>query len=96
MKNTNVNAIIRVGDLSPAAFYQDDDGKIKVNSDVPSVDADRTIVQFDVDLANHVSKIALVDASSSARLWESNLNDMYSPQGRYVGSWLNLALPNLG
>ena len=95
MKNTDVNAIVRVGDLSPATFYQDDDGKIKINSDVASVDADRTIVQIDVDLANHVSKIALVDASSSTRLWESNLNDMYSPQGRYVGSWLNLALPNL-
>jgi hypothetical protein len=95
MKNTDVNAIVRVGDLSPASFYQDDDGKIKINSDVASVDADRTIVQFDVDLANHVSKIALVDASSSTRLWGSNLNDMYSPQGKYVGSWLNLALPNL-
>ena len=95
MKNTNVNAIVRVGDLSPAIFSQDDDGKIKINSDVPSVDADRTIVQFDVDLANHVSKIALADASSSTHLWESNLNDMYSPSGKYVGSWLNLALPNL-
>ena len=95
MKNTNSNAIVRVGDLSPASFYQDDDGKIKVSSDVSSVDVDRTIVQFDVDLANHVSKIALADASSATRVWESNLNDMYSTQGRYVGSWLNLALPNL-
>lgn len=95
MKNTNVNAIVRIGDLSPAIFSQDDDGKIKINSYVPSVDADRAIVQLDVDLANHVSKIALVDGSSSTRLWDYNLNDMYSPSGKYVGSWLNLSLPNL-
>lgn len=95
MKNTATNAVITLGDLG-TGFVQAADGKINVQ-----VEPDLTLTYeanfVDPYVGNDQfnGKVQIKDTTSGNVLAEVPATNLYDTTGKYVGTVLNFALPDL-
>ena len=103
MKNSNPNAYIRLGNLNTADFIQQADGSIRVASMeavagalIDSLTAATTTV--DPTHSKLLLRIPYKDATGATVNGEvelGNLVHQFDVQGAYIGSMLELTVPNL-
>ena len=89
MKNTNTNAIIRLGDLGNE-FYQDAKGLIRVQAE-PDMSYAYVADKADV----YTGSLQFTDTSSGNVLVTVPVTNLFDTQGAYLGSVLKFNVANL-
>lgn len=93
MQNTNPNAILRLGDLNPASFVQNAEGKIVINT-LQLDSGDRSFI-YTPSADNNTGDQAYHDYSSDKDLWKLPLTNLFGSDGSYLGSAINFGFNDL-
>ena len=93
MQNKNPNAILRLGDLDPALFVQDAEGKIVINT-LQIYSGDRSFI-YAPSADSNTGDYAYHDLSLNKDLWKLPLTNLFSSGGSYLGSAINFGFNDL-
>lgn len=93
MQNTNPNAILRLGDLHPASFAQNAEGKIVINT-LQIDSGDRSFI-YTPSADGTTGDQLYHDYSSGKDLWRLPVMNLFGSEGSYLGSAINFVFDDL-